>query len=104
MLSLALSTLMMAGSGLLAPLEQCQAALAVCLADGPVPLAGRWSSPDLPRYYLQAVEQLRSATSDLSKCASRKDPESDCSREFRDVRDAFDEYEQAADQARAEVR
>jgi hypothetical protein len=50
-----------------------------------------------------SANELRSSALDLARCADSSDFSDDCSRKFRDVRYAFDEYESAVSEANNEL-
>jgi len=56
--------------------------------------SGRCSSgPKYCRAICESAEKLRAAADDLASCARRAGPQDDCSRTYREVRDAFDDHE-----------
>lgn len=47
----------------------------------------------------EAANELKSAADDLSVCAKRHDYSDDCSNRYRDVKDKFEDYEDAVSEA-----
>ena len=90
---------MAAGQSTEAQLRQCQIALQICSADGPVSLY-----PTRPARMREDVEQAAAELADtarrLTRCAERGDASDDCSREARRVRHAADDYESAVNAVR----
>lgn len=58
--------------------------------------------PKYCRELCESAEQLQSAADDLARCAGRNVPSDDCSRQYRSVRDAFNEHEIAVSERGAD--
>lgn len=79
-------------------LDRCRMALQFCAADGPVQLTHIRDRREATYEYQNArlaAEQLQDAAKSLARCAGNMDFEDDCTRRFREVRDATDQYQQA---------